>query len=239
MLKVDELSVVYGAHRALQDVSIYIEKGEICVILGANGAGKTSLLKSISGLVQPQKGARIVVDDKDITGIAAHDIVAAGIALVPEGRGIFGALTVAENLELGAFGKQARQGKKQRLELVLDIFPKLAERSSQVVLTMSGGEQQMVAIGRALMSNPEYLMLDEPSLGLSPLLSIDLFKSLTAIRKTGVGILLVEQNAKQSLAIADRAYLLETGNIIGQGSAADLANDPAVQKAYLGGAAAK
>lgn len=239
MLKVDDLSVAYGAHRALQDISIYIEKGEICVILGANGAGKTTLLKSIAGLVQPQVGAHVIVNDQDITGIAVHDIVEAGIALVPEGRGIFGALTVAENLELGAFGKRAHQGQKQRLKLVLDIFPKLAERSSQIVLTMSGGEQQMVAIGRALMSNPEYLMLDEPSLGLSPLLSSDLFKSLTAIRQTGVGILLVEQNAKQSLAIADRAYLLETGNITGHGKAADLANDPAVQKAYLGGAAAK
>lgn len=239
MLKVDNLSVVYGAHRALQDISLYLEKGEIAVILGANGAGKTTLLKTISGLVQPQAGAHISVNDQDITGMPAHKIVEAGIALVPEGRGIFGALSVAENLELGAFGKQAHKGQKQRLKLVHEIFPKLAERSSQIALTMSGGEQQMVAIGRALMSNPQFLMLDEPSLGLSPLLSADLFKSLTAIRKTGVGILLVEQNAKQSLAIADRAYLLETGNIIGQGKSADLANDPAVQKAYLGGASAK
>ena len=239
MLKVENLSVSYGAHRALENVSIHVDKGEICVILGANGAGKTTLLKVIGGIVQPQSGAHISVDGQEIAGEKPNKIVERGIALVPEGRGIFGDLTVMENLELGAYGKQARKYKEDKLRQVLQLFPKLAERGSQIARTMSGGEQQMVAIGRALMSNPSILMLDEPSLGLSPLLSTELFKSLKQVRDTGVGILLVEQNAKQSLAIADRAYLMENSHITGQGRADIMANDPAVQKAYLGGAADK
>lgn len=237
MLRVENLTVAYGPHRALEDVSIHVERSEICVILGANGAGKSTLLKAIAGMVGTSPGARITNGDADIGGLKPHAIVEAGVALVPEGRGIFGDLTVAENLRLGAYGRQARASEKTRLAQVLGLFPRLGERRGQTARTMSGGEQQMVAIGRALMSNPAILMLDEPSLGLSPLLTRDLFKSLRAVRETGVGILLVEQNARLSLAIADRGYLLENGHIVGEDTAAKLANDPAVQAAYLGGAA--
>lgn len=239
MLEALHLTVSYGAHRALEDVSVHVAMGEICVILGANGAGKSTLLKAISGMVQPMPGAHIAIDGHSINDEKPDRIVEAGLALVPEGRGIFGDLTVAENLALGAYGKRGRGARADKLKEVLQLFPKLAERERQIARTMSGGEQQMVAIGRALMSNPKILMLDEPSLGLSPLLSSELFKSLRLVRDNGVGILLVEQNAKQSLAIADRAYLLENGHITGEGRAEMLANDPAVQKAYLGGAADK
>lgn len=234
-LEAKHISVAYGAHRALDDVSVRVERGEICVILGANGAGKTTLLKAIAGLV-PAPGASVTIDDEELSGKAPYRIVEHGIALVPEGRGIFADLTVAENLALGAYGVQARDGSEKRLREVLALFPRLGERRSQIVRTMSGGEQQMVAVGRALMSNPTILMLDEPSLGLSPILSTEVFKSLKAVQDTGVGILLVEQNARQSLAIADRAYLLENGRIAGEGRAETMLNDPAVQKAYLGGA---
>jgi branched-chain amino acid transport system ATP-binding protein len=237
MLRAEHITVAYGAHRALEDVSVRVEPGEVCVILGANGAGKSTLLKAIAGLVHAQPGARIRVGDDDLTGVAPYRIVERGIALVPEGRGIFGDLTVGENLALGAYGRQARADRDERLTEVLSLFPRLAERKGQVVRTMSGGEQQMVAIGRALMSNPRILMLDEPSLGLSPLLASELFRSLAQIQDSGVGILLVEQNARLSLAIADRAYLLENGHIVGEGRASALASDPAVQRAYLGGAA--
>ncbi|WP_370320866.1 ABC transporter ATP-binding protein [Oricola sp.] len=239
MLEVRNLSVSYGAHRALENVSVNVAAGEICVILGANGAGKSSLLKAIGGMVRSAPGAQILINGQDITQTKPHKVVEAGLALVPEGRGIFGDLTVSENLQLGAYGPQARDSEAMRREEVLRLFPRLAERRNQIARTMSGGEQQMVAIGRALMSNPVILMLDEPSLGLSPLLTKDLFKSLKAVRETGVGILLVEQNAKQSLAIADRGYLIENGHITGEGTGAELAQDPAVQAAYLGGAAAK
>lgn len=239
MLEVSHLSVSYGAHRALEDVSIRVEEGEICVILGANGAGKTSLLKAIAGLIRPQNGSRIAISDVDITNARPDQIVEAGLALVPEGRGIFGDLRVAENLRLGAYGRRARAEEAKHREEVLRLFPQLGERRGQVARTMSGGEQQMVAIARALMSNPAILMMDEPSLGLSPLLTKELFRSLKAVRETGVGILLVEQNARQSLAIADRGYLIENGHIVGEDRAENLARDPAVQAAYLGGAAAQ
>jgi branched-chain amino acid transport system ATP-binding protein len=238
VLRAEHLTVAYGAHRALEDVSVHVDSGEICVILGANGAGKSTLLKAIAGLVRPQHGAHVSVDGNILHDAPPNRIVELGLALVPEGRGVFGDLTVGENLALGAYGPQARKHRDKRLAEVRQLFPRLAERGRQTVRTMSGGEQQMVAIGRALMSNPRILMLDEPSLGLSPLLCSELFKSLKAVRETGVGILLVEQNARMSLAIADRAYLLENGHITGEGRAAVLANDPAVQKAYLGGAAA-
>ncbi len=237
MLEVQGLAVSYGQHRALKAVALKVAAGEIVVILGANGAGKTSLLKAMAGLEQATGQVRL--GDKNLAGLPPHQIVEAGLALVPEGRGIFGDLTVRENLLLGAFAHRARDAQQQNLDRVLGLFPKLGERANQVARTMSGGEQQMVAIGRALMSAPTILMLDEPSLGLSPLLCTELFRNLGAIRKTGVGVLLVEQNARQSLAIADRAYLLENGDIVGQGTAAELARDPAVQAAYLGGAAAK
>ena len=236
-LVIERLAVTYGQHRALKGVSLHVQPGEIVVILGANGAGKTSLLKAVSGLVRAESGSAVRLDGHPLTGLPPHPVVEAGLALVPEGRGIFGDLSVQENLALGAFAHRARAGQATNLDRVLGLFPRLAERSAQLARTMSGGEQQMVAIGRALMSAPTILMLDEPSLGLSPLLCTELFKALQAVRATGVGILLVEQNARQSLAIADRAYLLENGEIVGQGPAAQLARDPAVQAAYLGGAA--
>ncbi len=238
MLEVRSLAVSYGQHRALKGVDLQVAPGEIVVILGANGAGKTSLLQATAGLVSADDGSRVRLEGQALSGQPPHRIVEAGLALVPEGRGIFADLSVRENLLLGAFAHRARARQGDNLERVFGLFPKLAERSAQLPRTMSGGEQQMVAIGRALMSAPTILMLDEPSLGLSPLLCIELFKTLQAVRDSGVGILLVEQNARQSLAIADRAYLLENGEIVGQGRAADLARDPAVQAAYLGGAAA-
>ncbi len=237
MLEIRNLGVRYGRHLALEGVSAKVEKGEICVILGANGAGKSSLLKAVAGMVKAEAGSEIVMNGRPIAGMKPHRIVEEGIALVPEGRGIFGDLTVAENLQLGAFARRARNQEAATLARIYELFPRLAERKGQAVRTMSGGEQQMVAIGRALMSKPEILMLDEPSLGLSPLLCKELFKSLTAVAKTGVGILLVEQNAKQSLKIADRGYLIENGLVTGENTAAALAKDPAVVNAYLGGGA--
>lgn len=234
MLDIKNLSVSYGKHAALRDVSLTVDRGEIVVMLGANGAGKSSLLKACAGLVTAQDGTRINLSGAELTDLSAHKIVEAGLALVPEGRGIFGELTVRENLELGAFAKRARASEKQNLDRVIGLFPKLAERLNQAARTMSGGEQQMVAIGRALMSNPDILLLDEPSLGLSPIMTGDLFKALAAIRTTGVGVLLVEQNAHQSLAISDRGYLIENGAITGQDSARALQSAPAVQKAFLG-----
>jgi branched-chain amino acid transport system ATP-binding protein len=235
MLEAAGVSFSYGLHRALADVSLAVAPREIVVLLGANGAGKTTLLKAIAGLVTPGAGARIALAGRDLLALPPHAIVEAGVALVPEGRGIFGELTVRENLLLGAFPKRAREGEAQRLEQVLALFPRLKERQGQAVRTMSGGEQQMVAIGRALMSAPDILLLDEPSLGLSPLLCSELFATLARIRETGVGMLLVEQNARQSLRIADRGYLIETGRIVGEGSAEVLRSDPAVQRAFLGG----
>lgn len=234
MLDIKNLSVSYGKHAALRGVDVRVDRGEIVVMLGANGAGKSSLLKACAGLVPVHNDTQINLSGSNLTALSAHKIVEAGLALVPEGRGIFGELTVRENLQLGAFAKRARVAEKQNLESVIDLFPKLAERLDQAARTMSGGEQQMVAIGRALMSNPDILLLDEPSLGLSPIMTGDLFKALASIRKTGVGVLLVEQNAHKSLAISDRGYLIENGSITGQDTAKALQSDPAVQKAFLG-----
>jgi branched-chain amino acid transport system ATP-binding protein len=238
MLEVKDLSVSYGKHIALEGASVRVDKGEIVVILGANGAGKSSLLKAISGVSEGRVSGTVTMDGIDISGRPANRIVEEGIALVPEGRGVFADLTVQENLTLGAYGRRARDEEAANLEQVLTLFPKLRERRRQIVRTMSGGEQQMVAIGRAMMSNPQILTLDEPSLGLSPLLCKDLFQSLKTVRAAGIGILLVEQNAKQSLAIADRGYLLENGRIVHEDRAEKLMTDPAVQKAYLGGGGA-
>jgi branched-chain amino acid transport system ATP-binding protein len=234
MLEVRHLSAAYGKHRALAGIDLDVQEREIVVILGANGAGKSTLLKSIAGLVRPQSGARVTFGGHDLLALPPHEIVEAGVALVPEGRGIFADLTVRENLELGAYARRARAGESETLARIKTLFPRLAERGSQLVRTMSGGEQQMVAIGRALMSAPKLLLLDEPSLGLSPLLCGELFQALVRVRESGVSILLVEQNARQGLNIAERGYLIETGRIVGQGSAAALRGGPAVQRAYLG-----
>ncbi len=238
MLEIAQLSVSYGRHLALRDAALSVKAGEIVVLLGANGAGKSTLLKAVAGLVPAHvpahAGARIELDGQALQGLAAHRIVELGLALVPEGRGVFGELSVAENLALGAFPARARAGEARTRAAVLALFPRLAERMAQQVRTMSGGEQQMVAIGRALMSAPTILLLDEPSLGLSPLLARELFQSLKSIRDTGVGILLVEQNARLSLAIGDRAYVMATGIVSGGGAAADALNDDAVRHAYLG-----
>ncbi len=238
MLEVRDLSVSYGRHLALSEIEVHVGPGEIVVILGANGAGKSSLLQAIAGMSEGTVGGSVSLDGAPLLGLSADEIVERGIAYVPEGRGIFGDLTVWENLLLGAYSDRARGRQDENLQAVLSLFPKLAERRRQIARTMSGGEQQMVAIGRAMMSDPEILMLDEPSLGLSPLLCKELFHNLSEIRSTGLGVLLVEQNAKQSLAIADRGYLLENGGIIGENEAQAMLNDPAVQAAYLGGAAA-
>lgn len=237
MLEVSGLSVAYGQHAALSGVALSVAPGEIVVILGANGAGKSTLLKAIAGVVATSASATIRHDGRPIMGEPPHRIVEAGIAFVPERRGIFGELTVAENLLLGANPRRARAAERKNLDLVLGLFPKLRERMAQSVRTMSGGEQQMVAIGRALMSAPKLLLLDEPSLGLSPRLCKELFGALGRIRAAGVGILLVEQNARQSLRIADRGYLLAGGRIVGEGSGAALSSDSQVQRAYLGAAA--
>jgi branched-chain amino acid transport system ATP-binding protein len=234
MLEIKHLSVFYGQHRAVENVSLNVSPGEIVVMLGANGAGKSTILRAISGLIPKMKDSSITLGNRNITHLAPHDIVEEGIALVPEGRGIFGALKVSENLTLGAHAKRARMEQAKNFETVMQLFPVLSDRSNQIANTMSGGEQQMVAIGRALMSNPSILLLDEPSLGLSPLLSKDLFRTLEQIKQTGVGIFLVEQNAKQSLAIADRGYLLDNGSITGSDTAEALRKDQKVQEAYLG-----
>jgi branched-chain amino acid transport system ATP-binding protein len=235
MLEVSDISVAYGQHRALTDAALHVGRGEIVVILGTNGAGKSSLLKAVAGIVACLPGKSVRLSGRDLSRLPAHQIVDAGLALVPEGRGIFGDLTVAENLLLGANPIRARDGEAARRGRVLSLFPRLGERLGQTVRTMSGGEQQMVAIGRALMSNPDVLLLDEPSLGLSPMLVRELFASLRKIRESGVGLLLVEQNARESLAIADRGYLIENGRIVGSGTALELMSDDAVRHAYLGG----
>jgi branched-chain amino acid transport system ATP-binding protein len=238
MLEVSALSHFYGKHRALDGVALNINRGEIVTILGANGAGKSTLLKAIAGLVKPAAGATIRFEGASLAELPPHLIVERGIALVPEGRGIFGDLTVAENLQLGAYPARARAGEADRLANVLALFPRLTERMAQTVRTMSGGEQQMVAIGRALMSHPVLLLLDEPSLGLAPLLSREVFRALAQIRASGVSVLLVEQNARASLDIADRVYLIETGRNAGTGPASEMKNNPDVQRAYLGAARA-
>ncbi|MFP6748949.1 MAG: ABC transporter ATP-binding protein [Alphaproteobacteria bacterium] len=235
MLEISGLSVFYGQHRAVEDVSMTVSRGEIVVMLGANGAGKSSVLRAAAGLLPAAPGASIRMDGREISHCRVDEFVEAGIALVPEDRAIFADLTVRENLKLGAYPKRARRKAAENLTRVLDLFPKLAERRGQKVRTMSGGEQQMVAIGRAMMSAPAILLLDEPSLGLSPLLCGELFRSLAMIRGAEIGILLVEQNAKQGLALADRGYVLENGRVTGSERSEILSSDERVRKAYLGG----
>ncbi|HUH88597.1 MAG TPA: ABC transporter ATP-binding protein [Pusillimonas sp.] len=234
MLEVSQLSVRYGKHQALDNVALRVDKGEMVVILGANGAGKSSMLKALGGMVKPLPGGRAQLEQVDLLALPPHRLVEHGLALVPEGRGVFVDLTVRDNLKLGALNKHARNLEEQNLAHVIELFPRLGERLGQRVGTMSGGEQQMVAVGRAIMSAPKVLLLDEPSLGLSPLMCQELFRAIEQVRKLGMGILMVEQNANLSLAIADRGYLIETGRIVGEGTAAQLREDPAVQRAYLG-----
>ncbi len=236
MLEVSQLSVSYGKHLAIDRVSLSVGRGEIVVMLGANGAGKSSCLKALGGLVPRLPGAHVALGDVDLARLAPHQLVEAGLALVPEDRGIFPDLSVYDNLQLGAFTPRARARADENLKRVVTLFPRLAERMGQLANTMSGGERQMVAIGRALMSDPAVLLLDEPSLGLSPLICSELFQALGRIKEMGVGVLLVEQNARAALAIAGRGYLLENGRIVGEGAASDLRDDPAVRRAYLGGA---
>ena len=234
MIKVSNLSVRYGQHVACSDISLQVKPGEIVVILGANGAGKSTLLKAMAGISEGHVEGSITLSGRNILGADANDIVDLGLALVPENRGIFANLSVIENLRLGAYTDRARKRETANLALVHELFPKLVERENQMVRTMSGGERQMVAIGRAIMSAPSILLLDEPSLGLSPLLSKELFGRLKVIKQAGLGILLVEQNAKGSLAIADRGYVLENGRITLEDVAEALQQNSAVQQAYLG-----
>ena len=235
MLEVSGLSVCYGKHLALDEVALSVGAREIVVMLGANGAGKSSCLKALGGMVAHVPGAKIRLGELDLTALPAHDIVEAGLALVPEDRGLFAELSVRENLLLGAYPRRARGHEAENLSRVFALFPRLAERTSQLARTMSGGEQQMLAVGRALMSQPQILLLDEPSLGLSPLMCKELFATLGRVKELGVGVLLVEQNATLSLGVGSRGYLLANGRIVGAGAAADLQSDPAVRRAYLGG----
>jgi ABC-type branched-subunit amino acid transport system ATPase component len=234
MLDVNGLSHAYGRHKALDEVSVRLREGEAVAILGANGAGKTTLLNAIAGLIRPLGGS-IRFEGKELVGLSPHRTVELGIATVPENRRLFEPMSVIENLNLGAYTARARAGARSTLERIFDLFPRLAERRGQTVRTMSGGERQMVAIGRALMTQPRLLLLDEPSLGLSPRLSGELFAVLARIAgEADVSILMVEQNARRALALADRAYLLALGRIVGEGEADKLAGDSAVARSYLG-----
>jgi branched-chain amino acid transport system ATP-binding protein len=234
MLEIDALECAYSRHRALNDVSIRVHDGEVVAILGANGAGKTTLLNAIAGLVKPIGGS-IRYRGDELIGLASHRIVQRGIAAVTETRHLFGPMSVEENLLLGAFAPAAREAAAATMARVFELFPRLDERRRQSVRTMSGGEQQMVAIGRALMTRPSLILLDEPSLGLAPRIASELFAALERIaRETGVSILMVEQNARRALKMADRAYLLALGRIVGEGSAKALAEDKAVAESYLG-----
>lgn len=237
MLEVRDLSLRYGRHLALDKVSIRLDDGETVVILGANGAGKSSLLRAIGGLTPCFGPSEILFEGKRLVGLAPHRLPDLGLALVPEGRGVFATMSVAENLLLGTYPSHARAVRARQEALVYDLFPKLAERRRQLVGTMSGGEQQMVAIGRALMSAPRCLLLDEPSLGLAPIVVSELFEALAQVREAGVSMLLVEQNVAISLSIASRGYLMETGRIVGEDSAEALKSDPAVNAAFLGSGA--
>ena len=234
MLRLENVSVAYGKHEALHGVTIDVPAARTTVILGANGAGKTTLLKAIAGLVQPKPGSRILFEDRPIENEPPHRIVSAGIALVPEGRRLFGDMTVIDNLKLGSYPERARADEVRQLERQLTTFPRLAERRNQLAKTMSGGEQQMLAIARALMSEPKILLLDEPSLGLSPRLIKELFATLRTITKGGQAVVLVEQNAHQSLQLADIVYVLENGRIHSSGTADDMKKDAGIARAYLG-----
>ena len=234
MLKIDNIDVYYGAIHALKGISLEVKEGEIVTLIGANGAGKSTTLRTISGLLKPKTGS-ITFLGQNIEGVRAHEIVKKGISQVPEGRRVFAEMTVMENLDLGAFVRKDKAGIQQDLKHVFELFPRLEERKNQSAGTLSGGEQQMLAMGRALMSRPKLLLLDEPSMGLAPLLIKEIFNIIVDINKSGTTVLLVEQNANIALSIANRAYVLETGRITLSGSAKELAASEDVRKAYLGG----
>ena len=234
MLEVKNLNVYYGSIHALKGINFHVDKGEIVALIGANGAGKSTTLSTISGLLQPSEG-NVIFQGEDITLSPAEQTVQKGIVQVPEGRKIFATLTVMENLEMGAYTQHDKSQFKQDLEYVFTLFPRLKERQKQLGGTFSGGEQQMLAMARALMSHPTMLLLDEPSMGLSPILVEQIFEIVQNINKKGTSILLVEQNAQMALSIADRAYVLETGEIKLEGSAQEVLHNPSVIEAYLGG----
>ena len=234
MLKVTDLTVHYGAIQALRGISFDVNQGEIITLIGSNGAGKTTTLHSVSNIIKKTSG-KVEFENQDITNVSPDAIVKTGLIQVPEGRRVFANMSVKENLEMGAYTRKDKAGIKADMEMVYGLFPRLKERVNQLSGTLSGGEQQMLAMGRALMSKPKLLLLDEPSMGLAPILVDEIFSIIQEINKTGTTILLVEQNAFKALSIADRAYILETGTVIKSGKASDLINDEAVKSAYLGG----
>ena len=233
LLSVDHVSVNYGAVQAIRDVSFTVGRGEIVTLIGANGAGKSTTLRAVSGVIRPSAGS-IVHDGKSIAGLPSHRIARLGIAHVPEGRGVFANMSVRENLEMGAYTRASRTEVEESFGRVFALFPRLSERASQMAGTLSGGEQQMLAIGRAVVQRPDLLLLDEPSMGLSPVLVDEIFRMIAAINRAGATILLVEQNASMALSVASRAYVLETGEIVLSGEATGLRENPKVREAYLG-----
>lgn len=233
MLEVKDLQVYYGVIQALKGISFHVNQGEVIALIGANGAGKTTTLQTLTGILSPKSGS-IVFEGKDLTRTPAHKIVEMGMAHVPEGRRVFAQLSVLQNLMMGAYTRKDKEEITQTLETVFDRFPRLKERQNQMAGTLSGGEQQMLAMGRALMSHPKIILMDEPSMGLSPIFVNEIFDIIQAVSESGTTVLLVEQNAKKALSIADRAYVLETGKITMSGNAKDLLEDEAVKKAYLG-----
>jgi branched-chain amino acid transport system ATP-binding protein len=233
LLEVNDIHTYYGAIQALRGVSVYVDEGEIVTLIGANGAGKSTLLNTISGILRPRKGT-IVFEGEPIHQLPAHDIVARGVSQAPEGRRVFGRLNVTENLEMGAFARKDKQGIQRDMERVFTLFPRLKERAKQVAGTLSGGEQQMLAIGRSLMASPRLFLLDEPSMGLAPILVEAIFDTIRAINAQGTTILLVEQNALMALSVASRGYVLETGEIVLRDSASALQKNEMVRKSYLG-----
>ena len=233
MLEVKDLKVNYGMIQAIKGVSFHVEQGEVIALIGANGAGKTTILHTITGLHSPKEGS-VVFEGTDITKIPAHKIVSMGMAHVPEGRRVFANLTVLQNLKMGAYTRKDKAEIQETLEMIYKRFPRLEERQNQLAGTLSGGEQQMLAMGRALMSHPKIILMDEPSMGLSPIYVNEIFQIIQDVSKSGTTVLLVEQNAKKALSIADRAYVLETGNIVLEGRASTLLDNDDIKKAYLG-----
>lgn len=233
MLEVKDLKVYYGMIQAIKGVSFHVDEGEIIALIGANGAGKTTILHTISGLLAPKQGM-VTFEGEEIVKLPGHKIVTMGMAHVPEGRRVFAQLSVLQNLKLGAYTRRDKAEIQQTLQTVFERFPRLEERQNQLAGTLSGGEQQMLAMGRALMSHPKLILMDEPSMGLSPIFVNEIFEIIQEVSKSGTTVLLVEQNAKKALAIADRAYVLETGNIVLEGKASELLNNDSIKKAYLG-----